>query len=77
MFGTGPLTVIGGVEVMAWVPTKYTNRFVSYPIYPSLIYPNLNLKVRLFGTRPFTVMGGVEGMAWAPTKYTNRFVSYN
>jgi len=26
MFGTGPLTILGGVEGMAWVPTKYTNR---------------------------------------------------
>jgi len=23
MFGTGPLTILGGVEGMAWIPTKY------------------------------------------------------
>ena len=23
MFGSGPLTVLGGVEGMAWIPTKY------------------------------------------------------
>ena len=26
MFGSGPLTVLGGVEGMAWIPTKYENR---------------------------------------------------
>ena len=26
MFGSGPLTVLGGVEGLAWIPTKYENR---------------------------------------------------
>lgn len=31
MFGTGPLTILGGVEGMAWIPTKYTNRSDDFP----------------------------------------------
>jgi len=31
VFGTGPLTVLGGVEGLAWVPTKYTNRSKDWP----------------------------------------------
>ncbi|XP_023345601.1 glucose dehydrogenase [FAD, quinone] [Eurytemora carolleeae] len=31
IFGTGPLTVLGGVEGLAWVPTKYTNRSKDWP----------------------------------------------
>ena len=31
MFGSGPLTVLGGVEGMAWIPTKYENRSKDWP----------------------------------------------
>jgi len=31
MFGSGPLTVPGGVEGLAWVPTKYVNRSKDWP----------------------------------------------
>jgi len=31
VFGTGPLTVLGGVEGLAWVPTKFTNRSKDWP----------------------------------------------
>ena len=31
MFGSGPLTVLGGVEGMAWIPTKYENRSKDCP----------------------------------------------
>eukprot|EP00092_Neocalanus_flemingeri_P028764 GFUD01031228.1.p1 GENE.GFUD01031228.1~~GFUD01031228.1.p1 ORF type:complete len:650 (+),score=184.87 GFUD01031228.1:243-2192(+) len=31
VFGSGPLTVLGGVEGLAWVPTKYTNRSTDHP----------------------------------------------
>lgn len=31
MFGSGPLTVLGGVEGLAWIPTKYENRSKDWP----------------------------------------------
>ena len=31
MFGSGPLTVLGGVEALAWIPTKYSNRSIDFP----------------------------------------------
>uniref|UniRef100_A0A0K2SZL3 Glucose-methanol-choline oxidoreductase N-terminal domain-containing protein n=1 Tax=Lepeophtheirus salmonis TaxID=72036 RepID=A0A0K2SZL3_LEPSM len=31
IFGTGPLTVLGGVEGLAWVPTKFENRTEDWP----------------------------------------------
>jgi len=31
MFGSGPLTVLGGVEGMAWIPTKFQNRSKDWP----------------------------------------------
>lgn len=31
MFGTGPLTVLGGVEALGFVPTKYANKTVDHP----------------------------------------------
>eukprot|EP00090_Calanus_glacialis_P024475 TRINITY_DN3801_c0_g1_i1.p1 TRINITY_DN3801_c0_g1~~TRINITY_DN3801_c0_g1_i1.p1 ORF type:complete len:650 (-),score=121.07 TRINITY_DN3801_c0_g1_i1:510-2459(-) len=31
IFGSGPLTVLGGVEGLAWVPTKFTNRSTDFP----------------------------------------------
>lgn len=31
IFGSGPLTVLGGVEGLAWVPTKFTNRSLDWP----------------------------------------------
>ena len=31
MFGSGPLTVLGGVEGLAWIPTKYVNRTEDFP----------------------------------------------
>jgi len=31
IFGSGPLTVLGGVEGLAWVPTKFTNRSTDHP----------------------------------------------
>jgi len=31
IFGSGPLTVLGGVEGLAWVPTKFTNRSKDWP----------------------------------------------
>jgi len=31
IFGSGPLTVLGGVEGLAWVSTKFTNRSLDYP----------------------------------------------
>jgi len=31
MFGSGPLTVPGGVEGLAWVPTKFVNRSKDWP----------------------------------------------
>ena len=31
MFGSGPLTVLGGVEGMAWIPTKFANRSEDFP----------------------------------------------
>ena len=33
MFGSGPLTVLGGVEGLAWIPTKYENRSKVRKIY--------------------------------------------
>jgi len=31
IFGSGPLTVLGGVEGLAWVSTKFTNRSADHP----------------------------------------------
>ena len=31
MFGTGPLSVMGGVEGLAWIPTKFANRSEDFP----------------------------------------------
>jgi glucose dehydrogenase (acceptor) len=31
MFGSGPLTVLGGVEGLGWIPTKYENRSKDWP----------------------------------------------
>ncbi len=31
MFGSGPLTVLGGVEGLAWIPTKFENRSADFP----------------------------------------------
>ena len=31
LFGTGPLTVLGGVEGLAWIPTKFVNRTDDFP----------------------------------------------
>jgi len=31
VFGTGPLTMLGGVEALAWIPTKYTNKSQDFP----------------------------------------------
>jgi len=31
LFGAGPLTVLGGVEGLAWVPTKFTDRSKDWP----------------------------------------------
>lgn len=31
MFGSGPLTVLGGVEGLAWIPTKFENRSKDWP----------------------------------------------
>jgi len=31
VFGSGPLTVLGGVEGLAWIPTKFTNRSKDWP----------------------------------------------
>lgn len=31
IFGSGPLTVLGGVEGLAWVPTKFTNTSKDWP----------------------------------------------
>jgi len=31
VFGSGPLTVLGGVEGLAWVPTKFTNKSKDWP----------------------------------------------
>jgi choline dehydrogenase-like flavoprotein len=31
IFGSGPLTVLGGVEGLAWIPTKFTNRSKDWP----------------------------------------------
>ena len=31
MFGDGPLTVLGGVEGLAWISTKYENRSKDWP----------------------------------------------
>jgi choline dehydrogenase-like flavoprotein len=31
MFGSGPLTVLGGVEALGWIPTKWANASIDYP----------------------------------------------
>ena len=31
MFGTGPLTSLGGVEAIGFIPTKYANRSIDFP----------------------------------------------
>ena len=31
MFGSGPLTVLGGVEGLGWIPTKFENRSKDWP----------------------------------------------
>ena len=31
MFGTGPLTVLGGVEALGFIPTKFANQSLDYP----------------------------------------------
>jgi len=31
MFGTGPLTSLGGVEALGFIPTKYANRSLDFP----------------------------------------------
>merc|ERR1712020_324738 len=31
MFGTGPLTVLGGVEALGFINTKYANSSLDYP----------------------------------------------
>lgn len=31
LFGSGPLTVLGGVEGLAWIPTKFTNKSEDFP----------------------------------------------
>lgn len=31
LFGSGPLTVLGGVEGLAWIPTKYANATEDFP----------------------------------------------
>jgi len=31
VFGTGPLTILGGVEALAWIPTKFSNSTHDFP----------------------------------------------
>ena len=31
MYGAGPLTILGGVEGLAWVNTKYANASDDFP----------------------------------------------
>ena len=31
MFGSGPLTVLGGVEGLGWIPTKFANKSEDFP----------------------------------------------
>lgn len=31
MYGKGPLTILGGVEALAWVNTKYANATDDFP----------------------------------------------
>ena len=61
MFGTGPLTVLGGVEGLAWIPTKYTD---SADDFPDIEFHFVSGSVASDGGRQLRKAHGLTDKVW-------------
>eukprot|EP00096_Caligus_rogercresseyi_P014940 TRINITY_DN7397_c0_g1_i1.p1 TRINITY_DN7397_c0_g1~~TRINITY_DN7397_c0_g1_i1.p1 ORF type:complete len:653 (-),score=111.34 TRINITY_DN7397_c0_g1_i1:380-2338(-) len=73
IFGSGPLTVLGGVEGLAWVPTKYQNRSNDSP---DIEFHFASGSVASDGGRQIRKVHGITDRVWEmyrPLAYKDTF----